>query len=191
MRINEQVFLNDNIFVKGLLTEATMYEPDGAGGRTAVRGSTVTWGFRDLRAVADDFDSQGPVTTNVAVIGDTDTVGSHGRSIAPLTSTLDEYWYDGGRTFEKRTEYEHDGLGNVIVENDLGAPRRSIRRSQDRDRLLQLCQRRCRRHDQWLLAGIVAAAAFLVAGNVHQLGQLPDSGLRVRCRHRWESGVAA
>jgi RHS repeat-associated protein len=121
VRINEQLFLNDNIFVKGLLTEATMYEPDGAG-RVAVRGSTVTWGFRDVRAIAAHFDSQAPAATNVAVIGDVDTVGSRGRSIAPLISDLDEYWYDVGKTFSKRTEYQHDGLGNVIVEDDLGAP---------------------------------------------------------------------
>jgi RHS repeat-associated protein len=122
VRINEQLFLNDNIFVKGLLTEATMYEPDGAD-RVAIRGSTVTWGFRDVRAIADDFDAQAPAATVVgSALGDTDTVGSRGRSIAPLISSLDEYWYDVGRTFEKRTEYQYDGLGNVIVELDLGAP---------------------------------------------------------------------
>ena len=28
LRINEQLFLNDNIFVKGLMTKVTMFEPD-------------------------------------------------------------------------------------------------------------------------------------------------------------------
>lgn len=122
LRINEQRFLNDDVFVRGLLTEATMYELHGAD-RVPVRGSTVTWGFRDVTAVGADFDANAPVDPVVAgALVDTHTVGSRGRSIAPLMTSVDEYWYDDGRTFEQRSEYEHDGRGNVLVERDLGAP---------------------------------------------------------------------
>jgi YD repeat-containing protein len=123
MRINEQKFLNDNVFVRGLMFAATMYEPDGSGGRIDVRGSEVTWGLRDLRAIAPGFDAQAPAGLVVpSALGDVDTVASRGRSIAPLVVKHDEFWFDGDRIFPKSTTYGYDGLGNVIVERDLGAP---------------------------------------------------------------------
>ncbi len=123
MRINEQQFLNDNVFVRGLMFAAAMYEPDGSGGRIDIRGSEVTWGLRDLRVIAADFDAQAPADLIVpTALGDVQTVASRGRSIAPLVVEHEEFWFDGDRVFPKSTTFEYDGLGNVIVENDLGAP---------------------------------------------------------------------
>jgi hypothetical protein len=132
LRINEQTYLNDSVFVKGLMTSATMFEPDGTDavdGRAQVRGSSVTWGFRVVRAtqpIAADFDAQAPVVLIGAddLGADVHTVASRGWSIAPLVSAHDEYWYDGpdDTIFERRTEVSYDGLGNVLVERDLGAP---------------------------------------------------------------------
>ena len=123
LRVTEQKYLNDNIFDAGLLTDVTLFEPDGV---TPIRGSTVTWGFHDVLAYGGD--PQDAIIPTLAVTSPTETVASRGRSISPLTTSHSEYWYDtdnGGasyfRTFERRIEYTYDGLGNVLVENDLGA----------------------------------------------------------------------
>jgi RHS repeat-associated protein len=119
LRITEQTYLNDNVFVAGLLTEVTTLNPTGL---TPVRGSTVTWGFRDVRAIGSDFDPRDPIVpVDDGSLGETTTVASRGRSIAPMVTAHSEYWYDsGGRTFERVIEYTYDGLGNVLVERDLG-----------------------------------------------------------------------
>ena len=59
LRINEQLYLNDSVFVKGLMTKATMLEPDvdptdGTDPPLEIRGSTVTWGFNVVRATQAD-----------------------------------------------------------------------------------------------------------------------------------------
>ena len=119
LRIMEQTFLNDNVFVAGLLTEVTT--KDGAG--NLVRGSTVAWGFRDVRLPGD---SHAAATTVSSVPGETTTVASRGRSIAPLVTTHSEYWYEGvARTFERVFDYTYDGLGNVLTEHDHGADDRT------------------------------------------------------------------
>jgi RHS repeat-associated protein len=119
LRVTEQTYLNDDVFVAGLLTGVTTLDPAGA----AVRGSTVTWGFRDVRAIGSGFDPQDRVTPVVlGDLGQTTTVASRGRSIAPMVTEHAEYWYDGAaRTFERVIAYTYDGLGNVLVERDLGA----------------------------------------------------------------------
>ena len=134
LRINEQLFLNDNVFVKGLMTKATMLEvdtdpSDGTDPPLQIRGSTVTWGFNVVRAtqpIAADFDAQAPVVPIAAAdLGDeTHSVASRGWSIAPLIVAHDDYWYNApdDPIFERRTEFDYDGLGNVLVERDLGAP---------------------------------------------------------------------
>ena len=134
LRINEQLFLNDNIFVKGLMTTVTMLEvdtdpSDGTDPPLQIRGSTVTWGFNVVRAtqpIAADFDAQAPVVPIAAAdLGDeTHSVASRGWSIAPLVVAHDDYWYNApdDPIFERRTEFDYDGLGNVLVERDLGAP---------------------------------------------------------------------
>jgi YD repeat-containing protein len=115
LRILEQTYLNDNVFVAGLLTEATTKDGSGA----LVRGSTVSWGFRDVRLTGDAHDT---VTTDATVPGATTTVASRGRSIAPLVVSKSEYWYEGAaRTFEHVFDYSYDGLGNVLTEHDRGA----------------------------------------------------------------------
>ena len=134
LRINEQLFLNDNIFVKGLMTTVTMLEvdtdpSDGTDPPLQIRGSTVTWGFNVVRAtqpIAADHDAQAPVVPIAASdLGDeTHSVASRGWSIAPLIVAHDDYWYNApdDPIFERRTEFDYDGLGNVLVERDLGAP---------------------------------------------------------------------
>ena len=60
-----------------------------------------------------------------ADLGDeTHSVASRGWSIAPLIVAHDDYWYNApdDPIFERRTEFDYDGLGNVLVERDLGAP---------------------------------------------------------------------
>ena len=122
LRVTEQTFLNDNVFVAGLLTEVTTLDPAG-GSATLVRGSTVSWGFRDVRVIPSDFDPRDPITPVLAEnLGETTTVASRGRSIAPMVTAHSEYGYDGGaRVFERVIEYTYDGLGNVVTERDLGA----------------------------------------------------------------------
>ncbi|HEX4980549.1 MAG TPA: RHS repeat domain-containing protein, partial [Ilumatobacteraceae bacterium] len=129
-----QLFLNDNIFVKGLMTTVTMLEvdtdpSDGTDPPLQIRGSTVTWGFNVVRAtqpIAADYDAQAPVVPIAASdLGDeTHSVASRGWSIAPLVVAHDDYWYNApdDPIFERRTEFDYDGLGNVLVERDLGAP---------------------------------------------------------------------
>jgi RHS repeat-associated protein len=123
LRETEQTFLNDNVFVAGLLTEVTTSDPTG-GSSTPVRGAAVTWGFRDVRVVGPGFDSHDPITPVLAEdLGETTTVAARGRSIAPVVTARSEYWYSsaGARVFEHVIEYSYDGLGNVVTERDLGA----------------------------------------------------------------------
>ena len=89
----------------------------------------MTWGFNVVRAtqpIAADFDAQAPVVPIAAAdLGDeTHSVASRGWSIAPLVVAHDDYWYNApdDPIFERRTEFDYDGLGNVLVERDLGAP---------------------------------------------------------------------
>jgi RHS repeat-associated protein len=135
LRIHEQLFLNDNIFVKGLMTQVTMLEvdtdpSDGTDPPLQIRGSTVTWGFNVVRAtqpIPDDHDAQAPVVPIGAdQLGDDEThsIAARGWSIAPLVVAHDDYWYNAPDEpiFGRRTEFDYDGLGNVLVERDLGAP---------------------------------------------------------------------
>ena len=202
LRINEQLYLNDSVFVKGLMTKATMLEvdvdpSDGTDPPLQIRGSTVTWGFNVVRAtqaIPDDFDAQAPVVPIAAdeLGDDVHSVASRGWSIAPLIVAHDDYWYNSpdDPIFERRTEFDYDGLGNVLVERDLGAP------DDDFDNLTTtITYSKCTaadRHGQRVLPAVLAAAAVLVAGHVRQLGELPDEGRRRgrRSRHR-PAGAAA
>jgi YD repeat-containing protein len=133
LRIHEQLFLNDNIFVKGLMTKVTMLEvdidpSDGTDPPLQIRGSDVTWGFNVVRAtqpIPDDHDAQAPVVPIGAdqLGDDTHSISARGWSIAPLIVAHDDYWYNAPDEpiFGRRTEFEYDGLGNVLVERDLGA----------------------------------------------------------------------
>lgn len=116
LRATVHDYLNDSVFTAGLLTDVTLIDADGT---TAVRGSTVEYQFLDVLATGGD--PHDPAVLTPSVVGETDTVGSRGRSIAPLATSHSEYWYDGGsKIFEWRIEYVFDGLGNVLEERDLG-----------------------------------------------------------------------
>lgn len=109
----EHTYLNDHVFEAGLLTEVKLKDADG----NAYRGSTVSWGFRDL-AISTTATPEFPLG------GVTGTVASRGRSITPLITEHSEYWYESDgttRTFERVKQYTYDGLGNRLTEVDQGA----------------------------------------------------------------------
>ena len=102
--------------------------------------------MRATQPIAADYDAQAPVVPIAAAdLGDeTHSVASRGWSIAPLIVAHDDYWYNApdDPIFERRTEFDYDGLGNVLVERDLGAPDDDVRRPDDDDHVLEVHRRR-------------------------------------------------
>ena len=104
----------------------------------------------------------------------------------------DDYWYNGpdDPIFERRTEFDYDGLGNVLVERDLGAP------DDDFDDLTTtITYSKCTAATDTLNGCYPQASprpAVLVTRHLRQLGELPDEGHRHgrRPRHR-PAGAAA
>ena len=154
LRINEQLFLNDNIFVKGLMTTVTMLEvdtdpSDGTDPPLQIRGSTSRGGStscgRRSRSPPTSTPRRRSCRSPPSDLGDeTHSVASRGWSIAPLVVAHDDYWYNApdDPIFERRTEFDYDGLGNVLVERDLGAPDDDVRRPDDDDHVLEVHRRR-------------------------------------------------
>ena len=93
-RITTTTYLNDNIFVAGLESSVQVTTPSGA----LLQRARTTWEFRDVRDVPAGFDVLAPVNTkDMSLIGDTSSVASRGRSIAPLAVRADEETFEGRR----------------------------------------------------------------------------------------------
>ena len=119
-RITTTTYLNDNVFVAGLESEVQVTTPSGA----LLQRAQTTWEFRDVRDVAPGFDVLAPVITrDLSLIGDTDSVASRGRSIAPLAVRVKEETFEGGDPAQATSQiFGFDGLGNVLTQRDVGEP---------------------------------------------------------------------
>jgi RHS repeat-associated protein len=120
LRVTVTEYGNDNVFVAGLPTSVTLRAPDG----TLLRRARTAWGFRDVRDVPAGFDVLAEVTAqDLTLIGDTTSVASRGRSIAPLATRVDEETFQGGAPAQATHQtFRYDGLGNIVVQTDVGEP---------------------------------------------------------------------
>jgi RHS repeat-associated protein len=120
LRTSTTEYHNESVFTTGLEKSVTIETP---GGQTLHKAMT-TWGFRDVRDVSAGFDVLAEVTpVDVSLLGDTDSVASRGRSIAPMVTRTDEEWYEAGTKIKSTYgTFAYDGLGNMLEQFDAGEP---------------------------------------------------------------------
>ena len=105
LRTTTTEYFNDSVFTAGLQKSVTV---DDAGEARRCTRRTTTWNFRDVRNIAAGFDVLAQVTpVDVTLLGATDTVASRGRSIAPMVTASDEYWYEGGNADQVVVQHVH------------------------------------------------------------------------------------
>ena len=77
-----------------------------------------------MRNVPAGFDVLAKVTpVDASLLGATSTVGSRGRSIAPMVTDSKEYWYEAGNEVKTSTStLTYDDLGDVLTQLDGGEP---------------------------------------------------------------------
>lgn len=120
LRTTTTDYRNDSVFDAGLQEAVTVSTPTGQ----TLHRATTRWGFRDVRDVADDFDVLATVTpVDTEGLGATDTVGSRGRSVAPMVVRSEESWFEAGAQItSSSTTFTYDGLGNMLTRFDEGQP---------------------------------------------------------------------
>ena len=118
LRTTTTDYFNDSVFTAGLQKAVTVRTPAGQ----TLHSATTTWGFRDVRGIATDFDVLSQVSpVDTAGLGATGTIGSRGRSVAPMVTRSEESWFEaGGLTKASFNSFTYDGLGNMLTQFDDG-----------------------------------------------------------------------
>ena len=120
-RVNNQTYLNNSFYTKGLMTESTTKgraKTDGSGSLVLYRKTSNDYVLRPVDiANATDLNDLSKTEQLLAL----ESYSENGVSIFPFLHTTEQFFYEGGSTYKSTLiETDYDNYGNVDYLKDYG-----------------------------------------------------------------------